>query len=131
MSTRGEIVIDNGDTHPKYTGIYCGHDSYLSGLGEVLEKHYTTEEKVRELISMGGASSVYPTIDECDFYARDAGEEIEIDNFESDEDLKKEGHDIFCEYLYLFRDGKWLVFDTDDDTFITLDEGRKRWESDD
>ena len=128
MSTRGKVVIDNGNSHPKYTGIYCGHDSYLSGLGKVLEENYTTEEKVRELISMGGASSIYSTIEESDFYCRDAHEDLDIEEYESDEELKKEGHDIFCEYMYLFREGKWYVFDAKSDDFITLEEAHKRWE---
>lgn len=130
MSTRGKVVIDNGNAHPKYTGIYCGHDSYLSGLGKVLEENYTTEEKVRELINMGGASSIYPTLNESDFYHRDAGEDLDIEEYESDKELKEEGHDIFCEYMYLFRDGKWYVFDTKQDDFITLDEARKLWQED-
>jgi len=130
MSTRGKVVIDNGNSHPKYTGIYCGHDSYLSGLGKVLEENYTTEEKVRELINMGGASSIYPTIEESDFYCRDAHEDLDIEEYESDKELKEEGHDIFCEYMYLFREGKWYVFDTKSDDFITLEEAHKRWEED-
>lgn len=130
MSTRGKVVIDNGNSHPKYTGIYCGHDSYLSGLGKVLEENYTTEEKVRELINMGGASGIYPTIEESDFYCRDAHEDLDIEEYESDKELKEEGHDIFCEYMYLFREGKWYVFDTKSDDFITLEEAHKRWEED-
>lgn len=130
MSTRGKVVIDNGNAHPKYTGIYCGHDSYLSGLGKVLEENYNTEEKVRELISMGGASSIYPTLKESSFYCRDGHEDLDIEEYESDKELKEEGHDIFCEYMYLFRDGKWYVFNTKQDDFITLDEARKLWQED-
>ncbi len=130
MSTRGKVVIDNGNAHPKYTGIYCGHDSYLSGLGKVLEENYNTEEKVRELIGMGGASSIYDTIEKSDFYCRDAHEDLDIEEYESDKELKEEGHDIFCEYMYLFRGGKWYVFDTKKDDFITLDEARKLWQED-
>lgn len=73
MSTRSTIgILNSNDT---VTRIYCHFDGYLEGVGQTLKDHFNTEEKVRELLSMGDASSICGTIKECCFYKRDRKEE--------------------------------------------------------
>lgn len=55
MSTRSYIGIKNGKT---IEAIYCHRDGNPEYVGFILKKHYTTEEKVRELIALGGLSSL-------------------------------------------------------------------------
>lgn len=106
MSTRSVIAMLETDGSVK--SIYCHHDGYLSYNGNMLLKHYNTEEKVKALIAEGDTSG----IDEkgSDAYAKN-GEKLmfsysakDMKNFEKG--LEKDGWDI--EYVYLFKDGKWL-----------------------
>lgn len=55
MSTVSAIAIkdENG-----ITGIYCGFDGYLSGVGVYLESFYKDVNKVRELIRLGGIKNL-------------------------------------------------------------------------
>ena len=41
MSTRCRIGIEN--KNGTITSIYCHHDGYLEGVGEILVNHYKTE----------------------------------------------------------------------------------------
>jgi hypothetical protein len=83
MGTRSTIAIQNTDG--TVTGIYCHWDGYLNHNGDILQKFYTTEEKVRALIALGDLSSLGEQIgtahdfnnapvDECNAYGRDRGE---------------------------------------------------------
>ena len=83
MGTRSTIAIQNEDG--TVTGIYCHWDGYLSHNGDILQKFYTTEEKVRALIALGDLSSLGEQIGskhdfnnapdgECNAYGRDRGE---------------------------------------------------------
>lgn len=60
MSTNSKIGILNKDN--TVTSIYCHWDGYLDHVGSVLTTYYNTEEKVRELISLGCLSSLYPKV---------------------------------------------------------------------
>ena len=111
MSTRSNIGILNADKTVTY--IYCHFDGYLGHNGKILSEHYTTEEKVRELIGLGDLSCLgeeigekqdfdqYPRVNKtwCLAYGRDRGESNTeaktIDYFEYTKgDLE--------EYIYLF-----------------------------
>jgi len=111
MSTRSYIFMDRGeDVHPRYRGIYCQHDGYLECVGEHLRDYYNTEEKVKALIDMGAASSIYPTLEECNFYCRDGKEDLAIMEIDDKETLMKKFKASWAEYFYLFKDGKWMVY---------------------
>ncbi len=56
MSTRSHIGIKNQDG--SITSIYCHSDGYPDYVGAVLQEHYTTEAKVRELLALGDLSSL-------------------------------------------------------------------------
>lgn len=134
MSTRSYVFIDRGENvHPRYRGIYCQHDGYLECVGEILRDHYSTEERVNALIDLGAASSIYPKLEECEFYCRDGHEDLSIMEVDTVEQLMKKFNDSLTEYLYLFKDGKWLVYFPSrkiipEDDFIELTEAFDRVE---
>ncbi len=100
MSTHAKISLK---TETGYKTIYNYFDGYLDGLGKTLLFSYNTQEKVEQLISMGGASAVEETLDKSIFYHRDRGEDIEIEmsSFELESDM--------VDYIYMFEDGNWYV----------------------
>jgi hypothetical protein len=51
MSTRSRIAIEN--QNGSVTSVYCHFDGYISGVGAVLQKHYTNRSKVEQLIALG------------------------------------------------------------------------------
>lgn len=87
MATRSTIAIRN--TNGTVTAVYAHWDGYLSHNGAILQEHYNTEEKIRELIGYGDISSLGAEIGEqhsfdpedplkanwCMFYGRDCGDE--------------------------------------------------------
>jgi hypothetical protein len=54
MATRSYIGKLNPDNTVSY--IYCHYDGYLKHNGEVLNEHYTTEQKIDDLLSLGDIS---------------------------------------------------------------------------
>ena len=117
MSTRSNIGILNEDGTVDY--IYCHFDGYPEHNGKILNEHYTTEEKVRELIGLGDLSILAPELGEkqdfngprnknwCLVYGRDRGESNTEASKCSYVDYTKEH---FEEYVYLFTPGKgWEV----------------------
>jgi hypothetical protein len=56
MATRSTIAIQNADG--SVTGIYCHWDGYFGHNGRILQEHYNTEERVRELLALGHLSSL-------------------------------------------------------------------------
>jgi len=116
MSTRSNIGILNSDGTVDY--IYCHFDGYPEHNGKILNEHYTTEEKVRELIGLGDLSMLGENIGEkqsfevrvkgcCLAYGRDRGESGTIARKVSYADYTKE---YFEEYVYLFTPDKgWEV----------------------
>ena len=116
MGTHATVSIK---TNERIRTIYCHYDGYLSSLGRVLLEHYTTEERINELIDFGDASSIYknlspsedsehsflyPQKDTCVFYHRDRGEDLVIKEYASETSLLRNRG---MEYNYLFRDGEW------------------------
>lgn len=119
MGTRSTIAIKNEDG--SIEGIYCHWDGYLSWNGRILLNNYTTEEKVRELISMGDVSSLgeeihpYPNVTHTWenkqegvylFYNRDRGEHTRPIKAICEADFYSKSN--IQQYNYLFKDGKWF-----------------------
>ncbi len=67
MSTRSRIGIQMPDG--KVRSIYCHCDGYLRGVGKKLIDKYQDAEKVEELMTLGGISSLRETVDETRQYA--------------------------------------------------------------
>ena len=116
MATRSNIGILNEDGTVNY--IYCHFDGYIEHNGRILNKHYTTEGKVRMLIELGDISILGEIIGEkqdfnnrikgcCLAYGRDRGESGTEARTCSYLDYSREQ---FEEYIYLFTPGEgWRV----------------------
>ena len=96
MGTRSTIALEYADGTVEQ--VYCHWDGYLSHNGAILAEHYSDPFILRDLIDLGGLSSLRPTIgtkhafsqfelraeeveaykketeDMCTFYGRDRGE---------------------------------------------------------
>lgn len=128
MATRSAIGFVEFDG--SVTAIYCHWDGYPENNGRILEEHYTSIEKVEDLLELGNISVLGPNIGErvdfnspaasniqCIAYGRDRGElgrSIEAKQFSS----ILEYHTQFggdCEYFYLFDGNEWIVADASGD----------------
>jgi hypothetical protein len=126
--------------------VYCHWDGYLSHNGQILQEHYSNPFILRDLIDLGGLSSLRATIgtkhafsqfdlpkedveafvnltrDMCTFYARDRGEKLVAHKFIDFEDYL--AHHSYEEYEYILRqvDGVavWFV-DCGATGYITLE----------
>lgn len=127
MGTRSQIGIENADG--TVTGIYCHWDGYPSHNGRMLVEHYATEDRVRELMTLGDISSLNEEIGEkhpfdtfglkididprwekwCKSYSRDRGEaDTEAKDFRHANSFLNDFPIGGTEWAYLYRDGKWL-----------------------
>ncbi len=121
MSTRSYIGKQNKDGSIKY--IYCHYDGYIyGGVGETLFLFYRDEKKIDQLLELGDLSSVGKTTNSEDTYAysRDRGEELRIREAASIEDFGRQATDnVFIDYVYLYKDGEWIVWDWEEKKYIT------------
>lgn len=124
MSTRSLIGKQDRNS---VTYIYCHFDGYPKHNGEILNAHYTSPEKVDELIELGGLSVLGAKIGgqvdwntfrqrdtpreemQCVAYVRDRGctnrmtWTIPIEEYGSIQNRYKH----WAEYVYLYKDGEW------------------------
>jgi hypothetical protein len=85
MGTRSTIALEFADGTVQ--AVYCHWDGYLSNYGQILLKHYSDPFKVRDLIDLGGFSSLSETVEataETAYTQR--GEECRIDKFKDIQD---------------------------------------------
>ena len=114
MGTRSTIALEFADGTVEQ--VYCHWDGYLSNNGQILQNYYTDPFKVRDLIALGGFSSLCNSVEETKEGAySQRGEDISIDKFKDYEDYK--ANHAYEEYEYILRpvDGKavWFVCDHD------------------
>jgi len=158
MSTRCRIGIQNNDG--TITSIYCHHDGYPSGVGEVLLNNYKTEEKIRELLKLGDLSSIgtepidnprawenpsmadilsggyfkaYKELNPdnmCNSY-KSRGEDCPAQTHKDVKEYQKYSRDCWGEYTYLFKDGTWFVIEYDDEDMKSVEDVLKQEEEDD
>jgi hypothetical protein len=106
MSTRSNVAIEDPITK-EIKVIYVHSDGYPDGVGNCLLKHYNSYEKAKELVNKGSASYIAETIEECKFY------ETEEDSFKTYNNeycfMYDMRGDIMIEYIYLFKNNKWVV----------------------
>ena len=110
MSTRSNIVIEDPKTK-KVKVIYVHSDGYPYGVGKCLIDHYNNRQLAAELFNYGDASYLGDTINECSFYHRDWGREIDPAKTYRDEWMYMHDMqgDIHIEYIYIFKDDQWHV----------------------
>ena len=111
MSTRSNIAIQKPDG--TILSIYVHSDGYPDGVGQMLIDNYPTYGSSLRLFEHGDCSSLGSTLEECSFYGRDWQRELDPatvhKNFES---FKTHyAGDVFIEFVYLYKDGQWLVSD--------------------
>ena len=130
MGTRSTIALEFADGTVEQ--VYCHWDGYLEHNGKILQEHYSDPFKLRELMDLGGLSSLRPNIgvkhafsalglpeaereafeakhaDSCTFYGRDRGEDLIKEKFVDFQDYL--AHHTYEEYEYILRkDGNWYV----------------------
>lgn len=116
MATRSTIWMVKGDTA---VGIYCHWDGYPKGVGAMLKKHYTTQDKVEALMALGAISSLKPSIEAtpghtfdspvegCTVaYHRDRGDELMQFNAQFVDGRLLDASQVE-QYTYVFNNGKW------------------------
>jgi hypothetical protein len=144
MATRSTIALEFADGTVEQ--VYCHWDGYLEHNGKMLLEHYSNPFILRDLIDLGGLSSLRATIgtkhafsqfdlpkedveafvnltrDMCTFYARDRGERLVVNKFKDYEHYLIHGQ--WEEYDYILRNDNgvavWFVSDNDGD-FVTLE----------
>ena len=71
MSTRSTIAIRRNDGSVKK--IYCHSDGYIQWNGSILQKYYSTADKVENLLALGNLSTLGPEIKPDDPHDWDLG----------------------------------------------------------
>ena len=144
MATRSTIALEFADGTVQQ--VYCHWDGYLEHNGKILAEHYSNPFILRDLIDLGGLSSLRPTIgtkhafsqfdlpkeeveafvkrteNMCTFYARDRGEKLVVHKFADFEDYL--AHHAYEEYEYILRNDNgvavWFV-DCGATGYVTLE----------
>ena len=121
MGTRSTIALEFADGTVEQ--VYCHWDGYLEHNGQILAKHYMDPFKVRDLIALGGFSSLDTTDEATKSTAyTQRGEDLDINKFKDYEDYV--ANHQYEEYDYILRqvDGKavWFVADHDG-AYVTLE----------
>ena len=144
MATRSTIALEFADGTVEQ--VYCHWDGYLEHNGKILAEHYSNPFILRDLIDLGGLSSLRRDIGEkhafsqfdlpkeeveafvkrtenmCTFYARDRGEKLVVHKFADFEDYL--AHHAYEEYEYILRNDNgvavWFV-DCGATGYVTLE----------
>ena len=92
--------------------IRCNYDGYVAGAGTILGGWYTDAAKVEALLDLGEQSQLAEEPADCVAYHRDRHELMRpARRFASVDDYQHlaEG-EMSVDYLYVYDDGKWLVY---------------------
>jgi hypothetical protein len=85
MGTRSTIALEFADGTVEQ--VYCHWDGYLEHNGQILLKHYSDPFKLRDLIDLGGFSSLEATVEGTATTAyTQRGEELSIQKFKDIQD---------------------------------------------
>ena len=114
MGTRSTIALEFADGTVEQ--VYCHWDGYLSHNGAMLLQHYMNPFKVKQLLALGGFSSLEASVEDTKktVYTQ-RGEELMINKFKDFEDYK--ANHQYEEYEYILRNingiAVWFVSDHD------------------
>jgi hypothetical protein len=116
MSTNSSIAVKKSDG--VIQSIYCHWDGYPSHNGKMLLKHYNSQEKAEQVISLGDLSFLDASMEKPEghsydnavkgysvAYGRDRGEEDTEANTIADYKWENSNHP----YNYFWDGEKWLV----------------------
>jgi hypothetical protein len=85
MGTRSTIALEFADGTVEQ--VYCHWDGYLEHNGKILQEHYSDPFKLRDLIDLGGFSSLEATVEGTAATAyTQRGEDLSINKFKDIED---------------------------------------------
>lgn len=80
MGTRSTIALEFADRTVEQ--VYCHWDGYLENNGAILEQHYKDPFKVKELVGLGGFSSLKDTVEDTAVEAyTQRGDSLDINRF--------------------------------------------------
>lgn len=128
MGTRSRIGVVNPDG--TITSVYCHWDGYPEHHLPILTGHYTTKDKVADLLALGSLSSLGPEIgvrhpfdwgDDfpyelrikhpyypmCTSHLRDRGDLGEIAALDDRQDFMERCRNCDAVWFYLFDNGQW------------------------
>lgn len=120
MSTHACIAVLRPDA--SIHSVYLHSDGYLSWAGARLQRSFNTYKKATELIGHGGMSRLaddlgtkhdmstprLPYIARTSFYARDRGEELQIEHHANFAIFS--AYSTQWEFTYFFNGEKWLTW---------------------
>jgi len=111
MSTRSNIAIQK--PNGSILSIYVHSDGYPDGVGQGLIDNYKTYISAEKLFRYGDASYLGSTLKECSFYHRDWKRDLDKARVHKSFESFKTYYagDVFIEFVYLYKDGQWLVSD--------------------
>lgn len=92
--------------------IRCNYDGYVAGAGVILAGWYTDPAKIEALLALGDLSQLAEEPDACIAYHRDRHEPMRpARRFASvDEYQHLAEAEMGADYLYVYDDGRWLVY---------------------
>jgi hypothetical protein len=105
MGTRSRVAVMHGDV---CKSVYCHYDGYLEYTGQILLKHYDSEQ-ANQLVARGDNSGVQPTIAEMNFYSERGETDVDWQVAHSFEEFLEQVERCFAEYYYVMRDGVWYA----------------------
>jgi hypothetical protein len=121
MGTRSTIALEFADGTVEQ--VYCHWDGYLEGNGAMLAQHYMDPFKVKQLLALGGFSSLEASVKDTKKTAyTQRGEELRVEKFKDFEDYATNHQ--YEEYEYILRQvngvAVWFVSDHDG-AYVTLE----------
>ena len=92
--------------------IRCNYDGYVAGAGVILAGWYTEPAKIEALLDFGDLSQLTEELPACVAYHRDRHEPMRPERrFASVDDYQHLAEtEMSADYLYVYDDGKWLVY---------------------
>jgi len=111
MGTRSIIALEFADGTVEQ--VYCHWDGYLDHNGKLLQEQYSDPFKVKELLALGGFSSLCATVEETKqgAYHHWRGEELVIEKYKDIQDYRENVYGEEYDYILCQREGKaqWFV----------------------
>lgn len=108
MSTRSWIGIKQ--KNQSLNLVYCHYDGYIEHNGLLLQNHYQTVDKIKQLIKNGSIRILNETVESTEYF-----DEQNFIQYKSIDDLKQDmmtnEHLIVIEYFYYFDEevNTWFV----------------------
>jgi hypothetical protein len=110
MGTRSTIALEFADGTVEQ--VYCHWDGYLEHNGKILAEHYMDPFKVKELLALGGFSSLEATVEGTAATAyTQRGEECRIEKYKDIADYRENVYGEEYDYILCQREGRavWFV----------------------